>query len=111
MFIWSGMGFLVPAIWFLLAMLATETDLAATIPKPESSSLILVVSGVIYWFLGRFLNKKSSMERIYEKTEEDDDVEELKIRKSHSFFFIAIEYWSVISFVTAIFIYYNYKEI
>ena len=100
MIIWSRLGFLVPLIWVLLAVLANVINLKSYVSKPLDASVILILAGLIYWFLGRKINANTVHEVIDKKSGET-----ITINNIHTFFFIRIEYWSVIAIAFAIFIY------
>ena len=100
--IWKGLGFLIPFIFFLLAILVQlvvdnifGTDYWKNNAWPLSFSLI--ATGLICWFLGKYLNSRPGKIVIDKETRE-----EFEIRKTHSFFFIPFQYWGIICAVLGI---------
>ena len=87
MIVWSGLGFLVPLTWVILAITASELDFNSYVPKPGSSALILTATGLLSLVYGLIIRKKAQNP------------------KAHSFFFIRMEYWSVLLCIFAILIY------
>lgn len=59
--------------------------------------LSLIISGVICWFLGKYLNN-GPVKTVIDK----ETGEEIELRKTHSFFFIPLQYWGIIWSVVAI---------
>jgi len=63
-------------------------------------SLSLIISGLICWFLGRYLNSRPGKTVIDKETGE-----EFQLRKTHSFFFIPLQYWGSICGILSIIAY------
>ena len=104
MIIWSGYGFLVAIVVFVSSLVMNLLTDAITGNEnfygqanlPFTTSLIL--SGIICWFLGRYLNKPG------EKTLVDKESGEEVVLSSarHRLFFIKMEYWGPILAVLGI---------
>ena len=99
MFVWQGLGFLVPVILFGSALL---TEIAVNKIFQDSSYyanhlycvlMALVIGGLIIFPLGLKLNdpKKDKL-LIDPKTGEEH-----RIGSSHTFFFIPMQYWAFIA--------------
>ncbi len=97
MLVWTGWGILVPVIGFICALAteaATRTFTGDEAYYGEHGWLILVAlfsAGVIVFFLGRYLNLRPGKHLI-----DTDTGEEIEQRKSHTFFFIPMQYWGFI---------------
>ena len=92
MIIWSGLGFLVPLIFIVMAVLFI-------ILFPEGSDRISNIAiylslTAIFWPLGKWMEGKSKGKTYIDK----ETNQEVVIKAGHTFFFIPIKYWS---FVTA----------
>lgn len=98
MIIWSGWGILVLIITGVNTFIMI--GLIETITKDpnlyENSSwpftVVLIVSGIMCWFLGKKLNKPST--RIFIDKETGEEFREPK--RKHRLFFIKMEYWAPI---------------
>jgi hypothetical protein len=99
MIIWTGVGFIVAVVAFLMLVLA-EFSVEAFF-KDESyyqthgwpKLFAFAVAGFIVLLLGKRLNKKAGKVVIEKETGK-----ELVLNKKHSLFFIDIEYWGYILF-------------
>jgi hypothetical protein len=99
MIIWTGVGFIVAVVAFLMLVL-TEFSVEALF-RDESyyqshgwpKLLAFAVAGFIVLVLGKLLNKKEGKVLIEKETGK-----ELVLKKKHSLFFIDIEYWGYILF-------------
>ena len=102
MIIWSGFGFLVAVITFLLLLSAeyvTEVlfrDDSYYQAHGWPKLLAFFLAGVVIWPLGTYLNRKPRKVMI-----EKDTGKEVSM-PSHSFFFIRMEYWGPILFALGI---------
>lgn len=102
MIIWSGLGFLVAVITFLLLLIAEYvTELLF---RDESyyqthgwpKLLAFFLAGVAIWPLGTYLNRKQRKVMIEKETGKEISM------TGHSFFFIKMEYWAPILFALGI---------
>lgn len=100
MFIWSGLGLLVPVIAgasLILVQLITgalfgDSDYYSAHRWPQLMALAL--AAVTIWYVGTYLNRRSSRVMIDAKTGQ-----EIEIRGSHGLFFIPFVYWAPIVLV------------
>lgn len=103
MIIWTGLGFIVAVVAFLMLVL-TEFSVEAFF-KDQSyyqthgwpKLVALAVAGLIVLALGKRLNTKAGKVLI-----EKDTGKELILKKKHSLFFIDMEYWGYILFVLGV---------
>ncbi len=103
MVIWSGLGFLVAAITFLLLLIAE--CVTESLFRDESyyqahgwpKLLAFFLAGAVIWPLGVYLNRKQGKVMIEKETGK-----EVLIKPNHSFFFIRMEYWGPILFALGI---------
>ncbi|MBO7419610.1 MAG: hypothetical protein J6U06_00620 [Spirochaetaceae bacterium] len=100
--IWKGFGILTIFIVgaSMIGVQATVDNIFGTEYWKNNAwplSLSLIISGVICWFLGRYLNSRPGRTVIDKETGE-----ELELRKEHSFFFIPLQYWGIILGILAI---------
>ena len=86
----TGLGFLVPLIWVALALLASKIGLRGYAPKPFDACIVLLISSLSYCLVGVFLKSKRAV---------NNPSESYSPKTSHTFFFIKIKYWSVISLI------------
>ncbi|MCR5761849.1 MAG: hypothetical protein K6G00_00525 [Treponema sp.] len=100
--IWKGFGIL--TVFFAFAsmigvQLIVDNVLGTGYWKNNAwpLSLSLIISGLICWFLGRYLNSRPGKIVIDKETGEG-----FELRKTHSFFFIPLQYWGVIYSILAI---------
>jgi ATP/ADP translocase len=97
MIIWSGLGFLVAAIAFLLLLIAeyvTESlfgDEFYYQAHGWPKLLAFFLAGMVIWPLGKYLNSKQGKIMIEKETGK-----EVLIKPKHSLFFIPMEYWGPI---------------
>jgi hypothetical protein len=102
MVIWSGLGFLVPAITFLLLLIAEYVT--ESLFRDESyyqahgwpKLLAFFLAGAVIWPLGVYLNRKQGKVMIEKETGKE------VFKPDHSFFFIRIDYWGPILFALGI---------
>ena len=107
MVIWSGLGFLVAVITFLL--LLTAEYLTESLLQDESyyqthgwpKLLAFFIAGAVVWALGRYLNRRQGKVMIEKETGK-----EVLINPNHSLFFIRMEYWGPILLVLGIFFFF-----
>lgn len=98
MVIWSGWGFLVAVITFtnsLIGELLCRHITGNNEYYQQHSwpfTVVFILSGVISWFLGKYLNKPQN-DKIYIDKETR---EEVRLSKKNTFFFIKMEYWGFI---------------
>jgi ATP/ADP translocase len=98
MVIWSGLGFLVGAITFLLLLIAEYVT--ESLSRDESyyqvhgwpKLLAFFLAGAVIWPLGVYLNRKSGKVMIEKETGKE------VLKPKHTFFFIRMEYWGPILF-------------
>ena len=103
MVIWSGLGFLVAAITFLLLLIAEYVTESAF--RDESyyqahgwpKLLAFFLAGAVISPLGAYLNRKQGKVMIEKETGK-----EVLIKPNHSFLFIRMEYWGPILFALGI---------
>ena len=97
MIIWSGWGFLVAIILFINSIIGEM--LCRSITKnmeyyQQNSwpmTIVFILTGVICWYLGKYLNRPSDKVYINKQTGK-----EVRLSKRNSFFFIKMEYWGPI---------------
>ena len=105
MIIWKGLGFLVAVITFLVslgAQLITETMTNDENYYQENSiplAISILLSGIINGFLGKWINNTKPKILIDKETGE-----EVILKNNHSFFFIPMEYWSIILVIGSVLI-------
>ncbi|MDM5428537.1 hypothetical protein SB773_16785 [Bacillus sp. SIMBA_074] len=103
MIIWSGWGFLVAIIVIintLLGKVIFESITGdATYFQDHSwpMAVMFIISGVMSWYLGKYINKPNG--KVYIDAETGEKV---MFNKKHSLFFIKMEYWGPILGVIAI---------
>ncbi len=104
MIAWSGLGFLVAVIvvgisWSaeVISERLTGNDIYYQ-EKTMPFAIALFSASVIIYVLGRWLNTQNA--KVYIDKESG---EEMRLRKKHSFFFIPMEYWGILTFVFTIF--------
>ncbi len=96
MLIWKGYGILVLVIAFLINLLFNFV-LDATFYKgfyvghKWPASVAMCLSAIIIWFLGKRLNKDNERVLVDPKTGET-----VKLTRTHSLFWIKMEYWAPI---------------
>lgn len=103
MIIWSGFGWLaavIALICTLAVQLFTQLITGSTAYYESNNwllSISFLISGVICWFLGKYMHRPSG------KTYTDNETgEQVEIVKKHTLFFIKIEYWAFIFAAIAI---------
>jgi hypothetical protein len=102
MVIWSGFGFLVAAITFLLLLIAEYVT--ESLFRDESyyqahgwpKLLAFFLASAVIWPLGLYLNRKPGKVMIEKETGKE------VLRPKHTFFFIRMEYWGPILVVLGI---------
>ncbi|MGE6619280.1 hypothetical protein [Bacillus mycoides] len=103
MIIWSGWGFLVAIIVIINTLLGKvifgSITGDATYFQNHSwpMAIMLIISGVMSWYLGKYINKPNG--KVYIDAETGEKV---MFTKKHSLFFIKMEYWGPILGVIAI---------
>lgn len=103
MIIWSGWGFLVAIIVIINTLLGKAIFGSitgdATYFQDHSwpMAVMFIISGVMSWYLGKYINKPDG--KVYIDTETGEKV---MFNKKHSLFFIKMEYWGPILGVIAI---------
>ncbi|PEW71395.1 UNVERIFIED_ORG: hypothetical protein EDC93_103606 [Bacillus cereus] len=103
MIIWSGWGFLVAIIVIINTLLGKvifgSITGDATYFQDHSwpMAIMLIISGVMSWYLGKYINKPNG--KVYIDAETGEKV---MFNKKHSLFFIKMEYWGPILGVIAI---------
>ncbi|GAG37770.1 unnamed protein product [marine sediment metagenome] len=103
MIIWRGLGFLVAVIVFVNSLIANL--ITNTITGNESYweehkwpfALSLVVSGLICWFLGKYLDGRKGRTLIDKETGE-----EIRVGAANELFFIKMYLWGPILLIFAI---------
>lgn len=97
MIIWSGWGFLVAIILFVNSLIGELLCRAITGNSEyyqQNSwplTVVLILTGVICWFLGKYLNRTNDKIYIDKQTGE-----EVRLSKKNRLFFIKMEYWGPI---------------
>lgn len=97
MIVWSGRGFLI-AIVFIASMFAS----LSIIPKGYADYNFIVsffITGLFSWYFGLKWNKDNEQIVIDEKTNK-----KLRLKNNHTFFWVPMQYWGVISSVLGIII-------
>src|SRR4030095_5514563 len=97
MIIWSGLGFLVAVITFLLLLISEY--LTESLFRDETyyqshgwpKMLAFVLAATVIWPLGTYLKRTQGKVMIEKATGK-----EVVIKPNHTFFFIPMEYWSPI---------------
>jgi len=105
MIIWSGFGFLAPAIaifFLIMAEYVSEEITKNTEFYQQHHSvglLAMLISGIVCWLIGNYLNKKQGKVVI-----EKDTGKEVLLKPSHTFFFIPLRIYGFIWPIIGIFI-------
>lgn len=95
MIIWKGWGFLSPliAVAFFFAGAFVGHHLIGTAPKQSGAhygaAFGLMVAAVANWFIGRSLNRTARESKA-------------NVLNRHSFFFISMEWWSIVMLLVSI---------
>jgi hypothetical protein len=95
MIIWSGWGWLVPVLAFVVSLVFEAVTEASTGKdqfyqnQPWLLAVAMVVAGTAVWFLSAYFDKKQGRVVIDKATGK-----ELVLRSSHSFFFIPMRFWA-----------------
>lgn len=104
MIIWRGWGILVvpiACVGVFLSLLASSLVLnGKEIDNYVGNVVIgvgLIISSVTIWYLGKWFHRRSERVMIDRETGR-----EVNVGRSHSFFFIRMEYWSVVAFALGI---------
>ncbi|HDW8004919.1 TPA: hypothetical protein RM482_000496 [Bacillus cereus] len=103
MIIWSGWGFLVAIIVIINTLLGKAIFGSitgdATYFQDHSWPMVVmfIISGVMSWYLGKYINKPDG--KVYIDAETGEKV---MFNKKHSLFFIKMEYWGPILGVIAV---------
>ena len=103
MIIWRGLGFLVPVIVFANSLIANLITNAITGNETYWEehhwplALSLVVSAVICWFLGKYLDDRKGRILIDKETGE-----EVRVAAAHELFFIKMYLWGLILLIFAV---------
>jgi len=103
MIIWSGWGFLVAIIVIINTLLgkvifgSITRDTTYFQDHSWPMAVMLIISGVMSWYLGKYINKPNG--KVYIDAETGEKV---MFNKKHSLFFIKMEYWGPILGVIAI---------
>ncbi|MED0972783.1 hypothetical protein COJ48_18115 [Bacillus cereus] len=103
MIIWSGWGFLVAIIVIINTLLGKvffESITGDATYFQEHSwpmAVMFIISGLMSWYLGKYINKPSG--KVYIDAETGEKV---MFNKMHSLFFIKMEYWGPILGVVAV---------
>lgn len=105
--VWTRLGFLIPIIFIAIAIIIFSISSSIfTQEYIESArwlfSLMFLISGIIYWFLGNLLNNKKSKKMIDPQTNRV-----VFIKKRHNFFFIPIQYWLFIMIIIGIILFFT----
>jgi heme A synthase len=96
LFIWKGKG-----LWVFVIIgicLVITGSFFASLAHHRSIGLLL--AALVNWFVGKNLNKNTKRDLIDEKTKE-----KITIDNSHTFFFINMEWWSIILIILGILTY------
>ena len=97
MIVWSGRGFLI-AIVFIASMFAS----VSIIPKEYADYGFVIsffITGIFSWFFGLKWNKDNERIVIDEKTNK-----KLRLKNNHTFFWVPMQYWGIISSILGIII-------
>jgi len=97
MIVWSGRGFLI-AIVFIASMFAS----VSIIPKEYADYSFVIsffITGIFSWFFGLKWNKDNERIVIDEKTNK-----KLRLKNNHTFFWVPMQYWGIISSILGIII-------
>ena len=95
MIVWQGFGFLAALIPVGLLILSTILGIDKNIKF--SDEIILLLSAVIVWLLGRKLNTKPAKILIDPKTNQ-----EVIMKSKHAMFWIPMEYYAVLWIIAAL---------
>ena len=96
MLIWSRFGIVVPILWIAIAGVAVESGLENHVSKPYSSSIVILLTGIICFVIGRYMNKNAK------QTVVNESGQAMVLDRSHSFFFVKVENWLYVSIALAI---------
>src|SRR5215208_6698883 len=94
MIIWSGWGWLVPAVVFIVSLVVQVIAKAASgqdqiyQEQPWLFATSTLLAGVIVWFLARYFDKKQGRVVIDKQTGQ-----EMLLKSSDSFFFVPMRFW------------------
>ncbi|MBU0504555.1 MAG: hypothetical protein ABII18_05730 [bacterium] len=105
MIIWRGWGILalvIPAItWIIIPLIFKELVSHETysVYYRYSSAFGIFLGAIPLWFLGRKLNRGGARTLVDEKTGE-----KVVLQANHSFFFIKMEYWSILFILFSLFV-------
>jgi hypothetical protein len=103
MLIWTGWGFAVPVVAFaslILAELAANAYFDDEFYYAENGwpkAVGMFLAAALLWFLGQFLHRDPGRTVIDKETGQ-----ELVIRRTHTFFWIRVEYWALILVVVGV---------
>ncbi len=92
MIFWQGYGFLafaMPILAFIVCSLIG--DVSASDSSDWFFFVPLLISSLACWFIGRSFHKNKGKILI-----DPDTGEEVLLKKSHTFWFIKLEYWGII---------------
>ena len=97
MLIWTGWGWLVPVIVFVVSLLTQVTSQEVTgqdqiyQEQPWLFAMSTLVSGGIVWFLAKYFDKKKGRVVIDKETGQ-----EIMLRSSDALFFVPLRFWAFI---------------
>jgi len=98
MIFWTRWGIVVPVLFVLPVILSESLSLKSYLGKTGSGLFVLLTASVLYWFLGKQMNKNSKVLATDQKTGQ-----EIVINNAHTFMFIRVEYWSFITLALALY--------
>lgn len=94
--VWSRLGFLgviIPIVAPLIGLYLSEKLFGkGYYPSVTILGISFVVSGIVIWFLGRYLNASSKTER---KLIDPETNEEVLLKSKHTIFWIPLEYFAI----------------
>jgi len=101
MIIWSGYGFLGVLIPFVI-LLGGAPLLRDRVPESVDDVIILLISALLVWFVGRRLNNQP--ERVVKDMESG---EIMKIKQNHTLFWIPMQYFAFLWAAIGIYVIYG----
>lgn len=103
-FVWRGLGFLVPVLVFgcsLLMNAVTNATMGDGYYDEHGApvAFAFALAAVVLWFLGQYLEKKNPVRVLVDK----ESNQEFHFQKRHDFFYIKIKYWAFVAVAFGVF--------
>jgi hypothetical protein len=98
--VWSGFGFLVPVLFFLILIIAESIGLS----KLNMALSVTIVAPLVIWFTGRYFNNPANDKIVIDK----ETGQEIRLISSkHTLFWIQMQWWAVPSTLIGAIMVYN----